>query len=421
MKDKMTHAGQMNHFFVLCWLMYTVSYIGRYNFSSAMADMIVREVISKSQGGLIATTYFFSYAVGQILSGLLGDRLNPHHMVGFGLLGAGCVNILMGVMNDWRIMLVLWLVNGMAMSLLWSPMLKFMADQLPMRRMQKAGVDLSTTTTVGTLLAYGCSALAVTVANWRWSFFAAGILILSVAVLWWLVIPKLLKRADRGEDPDAQLIKQEIGEEKQTCQTMSLRQLLLPSGFVFMSVAVLCQGALRDSITTWIPTYLTESFHLGASVSIVTSMVLPLICVVSIYIIFWIHRRFVKEEMTSNAILFGLATATVAILLLLKPGALLSVILLSLVVALMHGVSNMVTMQIPLYFTSMNRVSTSTGLLNAVIYAGSTLSAYGIGALTELGGWEMTQWIWGLLCAIGLVVFVIEKPIWVKYKKKYLE
>lgn len=51
--------------FLLCWLAYFTSYIGRLNFSSAMTAMIDEQVLAGSQAGFISMVYFFAYALGR--------------------------------------------------------------------------------------------------------------------------------------------------------------------------------------------------------------------------------------------------------------------------------------------------------------------------------------------------------------------
>ena len=151
----------MDQLFLYCWIAYTVTYLGRYNLSAAMADMVLQGVLTKSQGGLIATCFFVSYGAGQLLSGILGDKLNGRWMVGSGLLLSGAMNLAMGLTGDWRIMAAIWMVNGVTQSMIWSPLLRILAEAMPRKRCLKAGIDLATTIPAGTLASYGMTAAAI--------------------------------------------------------------------------------------------------------------------------------------------------------------------------------------------------------------------------------------------------------------------
>ena len=70
---KLTDKRQAFFLFAICWMAYFTCYIGRLNFSSAMAAMIEEAVLTKTQAGTISMVYFFVYGSGQLLNGFLGD------------------------------------------------------------------------------------------------------------------------------------------------------------------------------------------------------------------------------------------------------------------------------------------------------------------------------------------------------------
>ena len=145
MNLKWTDKRQQNLLFLLCWAAYVTVYLGRYNFSSALADMVTREVLTKSQGGIIATCFYITYGASQVLSGFLGDKLDARRMVGIGLGVSGIMNLLIGLTSSWKVMTAMWMVNGLAQSMVWSPMLRLLAEELPRQRCLKAGIDIATT------------------------------------------------------------------------------------------------------------------------------------------------------------------------------------------------------------------------------------------------------------------------------------
>ena len=63
---------------LLCPLIYFASYMTRKNYSIVMADIIISEGISNADASLAATLSLVSYGIGQIISGILGDKFKPH-------------------------------------------------------------------------------------------------------------------------------------------------------------------------------------------------------------------------------------------------------------------------------------------------------------------------------------------------------
>ena len=103
---KITDKRQAFFLFVICWMAYFTCYIGRLNYSSAMAAMIEEAVLTKTQAGTISMVYFFVYGSGQLLNGFLGDRLPPGRMIFGGLFLSMICNLLMGVSGSFGIMAV---------------------------------------------------------------------------------------------------------------------------------------------------------------------------------------------------------------------------------------------------------------------------------------------------------------------------
>ena len=75
-----------------------VCYIGRKNFQACMPAMI-EEGFSESFLGMAVTGYLLSYAIGQFVNGLLGDKISPKYMIFIGLTGASVANLCMGLNN----------------------------------------------------------------------------------------------------------------------------------------------------------------------------------------------------------------------------------------------------------------------------------------------------------------------------------
>ena len=129
-KEKTLSAGTL--IFIACWAAYCASYLGRINYPAALTAIVADGVFSKSHAGFIGTVYFFCYGAGQIFSGILGDRVSPYKMIGAGLAGTVCANIIMPLCSSSYItMSIIWGLNGIVQSMLWTPVLYIIATVLP--------------------------------------------------------------------------------------------------------------------------------------------------------------------------------------------------------------------------------------------------------------------------------------------------
>ena len=92
MTRKITNQYYISLLFWLCWVAYTFTYIGRLNYTACMVDMLLHENLSKEQAGMISTSAFVTYGVGQFINGFLGDRMPPKRQMFIGLLLSAAAN-----------------------------------------------------------------------------------------------------------------------------------------------------------------------------------------------------------------------------------------------------------------------------------------------------------------------------------------
>src|SRR5919206_5123632 len=82
-------------------LLYTSFYMCRYNLSIANSAISSEFGFSKAQMGKIITTALLAYACGQIINGLLADRIGGKRAMLIGAIGTIGVNALFGVASFW--------------------------------------------------------------------------------------------------------------------------------------------------------------------------------------------------------------------------------------------------------------------------------------------------------------------------------
>ena len=96
--------------------------------------------------------------------------------------------------------------------------------------------------------------------------------------------------------------------------------------------------------------------------------------------------------------------ASVALLFMFSSSAAVTVLLMAIMSGCMHGVNLMLISIFPLRFKKYGRISTVSGILNALTYLGSALSAYGIAALSDHFGWKQTVLSWAVLSFLGMAM-----------------
>ena len=75
----------------ICFLSYNACYTGRSILSAIMPEMAQETGFSSSTLGLWGSMFFFTYGIGQVINGLIGDRIRAKWMVSLGLFLSGIV------------------------------------------------------------------------------------------------------------------------------------------------------------------------------------------------------------------------------------------------------------------------------------------------------------------------------------------
>ena len=78
----------------LASLVYFTSYLTRLNFGAVLVEFLGETGLSPDIGGLIGSALFFAYGAGQLISGFLGDRLPPQHIILGGIAVSAVCNFL---------------------------------------------------------------------------------------------------------------------------------------------------------------------------------------------------------------------------------------------------------------------------------------------------------------------------------------
>ena len=398
--------------FLLCWAAYTFTYLGRLNYAACLVSIMGSEGWSKAQAGLIATGFFATYGLGQLVNGCIGDRISPRFMVGCGLGLSGLVNLLFPLAPHPTLALVLWCINGFVQSMIWSPMLRQLSEWLPAEPRMRCCVNMNSTVPVGTLLVYGLSAAFVRFASWKMAFFTSGVLVIGMSVVWFTgigVIGRKLEPVASEERP--------VSPAASTGRTGSLWKLALVSALPLCMVGIFMQGMLKDGVTTWIPTFLGENFGMEDSASILCTTIVPIVNLGGVYLASWLNRKYLHNELRTAAVFFAAGFTTLVLLAFLPmASAAFSLLLLAATTTFMMSINTMMASIVPSFFVRYGACSTATGLLNSAAYVGCALSSYGNGVIVERFGWNSIMYCWCVCALIGGIACSLASGKWKRFR-----
>lgn len=379
--NKMMNAvnnKKSNFLIFLCWAAYTSAYVARLNYNASMVEILSQLGTTKEAAGTVSSYFFFAYGAGQLINGLLSKRYNTRYSVAVALAASCIVNLGMTFCPDINGMKYLWFINGVFQSILWSSIIKTLSDNLADSNLSKAIMVMSTTVASGTFAAYGLAALfSYLKLEWKIIFYVASLIVGAVSVLWFIGIGTV--KNERG--------KSENGAVKAKGKLSAGPVFIISIAVILVSAVT--NGFIKDGITTWVPSILKEEFGVASSLSIIITLLLPVLSVFGTTLVNKLHKKH-KDENVLNGIFyfFALILSALIILTVNFRSVPLTLILFGGIACLMSAVNNVITSVVPLYSRDKIDSGFSAGLLNTFCYVGSTLATSMLGKIADTKGWN---------------------------------
>ncbi len=388
-----------------CWAVYTFAYLGRYSYNSNVGPITDHYGVNAILFAVPTTFFFFSYGAGQIANGLLCGKYKMRYIIPAALIVSSGINAAVFFGAPFGSFGALWLVNGICQSVLWPSLLLILSRHLDEHYMRVALVAMGTTVGVGTVLAYGASALFALFDGFRFSFLLAAVVMTTIGVFWFFCYPYMTGGGAATPNVEKKKAKEPQNPKNAYAKLVALLVLLYGSYAVILNF-------IKDGLGTWVPKILKDSYGLSDSLSIVLTLVLPVFGAFGATMAVFANK---KVKVHSDLLgLFFLATAVltgVIILLLNSSYWWIILVCFGLSAMLMHGANAIVTSVLPLSYGKKLNAGLLAGLLNGTCYVGSTLSQIIIASIAVAGGWKTVFQVLFFACvflvALSLVLFLV--------------
>jgi len=386
---------------IILSLVYFTSYVTRLNLSAIVQEVINSTGYSKTSFSFVLVALSITYGVGQVVNGIIGDKVKPQLVILIGLTFATITNFIFPFFSfSITILTILWAVNGFAQAMMWPPLVRIMVNTFDEETYNKVVIKVINSAYVGTILIYLISPLIISILNWKFVFFFSSICGVLALIIWSITYNKINITSK---------------EENKINKSFSFpKEALFPIAFII--VAIILQGMLREGITTWTPSYLVEIFNYSEETSIFFTVALAILSIVATLIVGYIYRKFINNEVMLAAFVFSLGVILLFVLYFTYDlNSILSISLIAIIMGCIHGVNLCLISFVPKRFKKYGNISTISGVINSFTYVGAALSTYGIALLIENTGWEFTILSWLIIALIGTLMVIIPFKPWKKF------
>lgn len=252
-------------------LLYTSFYLCRYNFSIANGAISKEFGYNKADIGAIITTALLAYALGQIVNGLLADRLGGKTAMLIGAAGTVIMNILFGFASFWGL---LWLfvtirgIDGYCQAFGAPGMVKINAAWFgPRERGRFAGIFgfMINLGRLGIAL-FGPAFLAgfiflglwqIPPLHWRWLFWIPA----AVTTLVACCVAIFVKNTPEEAGYPSPVPEETAGGDVRAKVSVVLYTILSNPVIWIVAAAYACTGAVRQSVDQWFPRFMQDVHH----------------------------------------------------------------------------------------------------------------------------------------------------------------
>jgi len=378
-------------------LLYTCFYMCRYNFSIANKSISDEFGFSRAQMGSIITTALFAYACGQIINGLLTDRIGGKRAMLIGAAGTIVMNLLFGAAS-FAGMLGLFIairgVDGYLQAFGAPGMVKINTAWFNPRargrfscifgfmiNLGRLGIF-----TLGPALLAGFTVLGlihIPPLHWRWLFWTPSLLCAGVAVGMALTVKETPEEAgfhgvihdDTGPveggvvAPFAQVI----------------RVILTNPAVWITACAYACTGAVRQAVDQWFPRYMEDLYQvdLGSTRFQFLAFLIPFVASAGSLTAGYVSDTLFKGRRAPvAAVLYFLETAIILLATRFHTSnaAILFLVLISFTANSTHSILGSAA---PMDIGGRRMAGFALGLIDSFQYFGGSLAGYFLGHLLD--------------------------------------
>lgn len=374
------------------WATYITAYLCRVNLSTVLEKLAEGLNVSVEYLGFASSLYFVTYAVGQLLNGAVGDRVNPYRFLVLALSCTGGINLILAFQTSGAAFTLLWGLNGFCQSMFWSTLLRLLSFHAREDQRKNVSTVMSTSSVTGYLLSWVALSWLFQNRTYRPYFLAPALAALALIPVW-LVLSRRIPYG--GTD----------GSRRRSAPPLPrIAREFLRDRLFFICLLCLLVGAIQEGAVFWLPLIFTDVLNLGEN-SLLLLVLIPIARLAGVVLARETLSRLGDDARRAMRIMLSLACAAAACLLLTAGHtSFFTVLLIAALIAVVNASNWYMISYLPLYFSKRNIVSTLVGAFDFSTYIGASLMSGTLGGLLTRVGWAALPAAWLMLSALGLLL-----------------
>jgi len=373
----------------LCSLSYLGVYFARNILGAVTPQIIADGVYTTEYIGEISSLYFMFYACGQLINGIVGDKVKARYMLSFGLILAGVCNMIFPYVIDNKLAAQLaYGMTGFFLSMIWAPMSKVVAENTEPIYTTRCTLGFTVSSFLGSPIAGVFAALFV----WQSVFTMSSI---SLLIMGAACFAAFLVFERKGIVKYNQY---SVPKEKGNGIKVLIKHRIIK--FTFISILT---GVVRTAVVFWLPTYISQYLGFTPKTSALIFTVASFIMSASAFIAVFIYERLKHNMDLTLFISFAASTiGFIAVYFVHQP--IINIILMIFAIMSSDCASSMMWSRYCPSLRDTGMVSSATGYLDFVSYMAAAAATTLFANAVESIGWGNLILVWFALMAVGFII-----------------
>lgn len=372
----------------LCSTSYLAVYVAR-NILGAVTPQMVALGYTEAYIGEISSLYFIFYAVGQLINGMIGDRIHAKWMIALGLLGAGMTNLLFSRMTLYpTAAMLVYGMTGFFLSMIYGPMTKVVAENVEPLHATRCSLGY----TFASFFGSPAAGLLATFLAWQSVFAVSSLALFGMSLIVFLCFSHLERRGTvrYGQYRPAQRGSRNL-------------KVLLRHRIIKFSIISILTGVVRTSVVFWLPTYIHQYLGFSPTRSASIFTVATLAISLSAFLAVFLYER-MGHRLERTVLVLFLSASLFFALTYTVPLSVPNLIFLVLAIMSSNGAATMLWSRYCPSLRDTGMVSSATGFLDFLSYMAAALAnlVFANAALTI--GWKNLILVWVALMLVGVLI-----------------
>lgn len=379
----------------LCSIAYFAVYIAR-NILGAVTPQMVNGGYTEEYIGSISSLYLTFYAIGQLINGIIGDKIKAKWMISIGLIGAAVTNFVFSIVTATpTVAMIVYGLTGYFLSMIYGPMTKVISENTEPLHATRCTLGLSFASLFGSPAARLLAALM----TWQSVFTVSSSALALMAILIFLFFTVFERR---------KIVK--YGQFKRKDKEEGNIRLLFKRDIIKFSLVSILTGVVRTSVVFWLPTYFNKYLGYDPNISAAVFTAATLVISLAAFIAVFIYER-LGYNMNRSLLVFFIGAAVFFIITYFVKHPIINIAFIVLSIISANCASSMLwNIYCPsLYDTGM--VSSVTGFLGFLSYmAAAAANKLFATAATDIG-WGNLILVWAGFMGVGVLISLPYKKI----------